>query len=123
MLGDIKNNLAWKPGPGYWFAKGKVMKNVSVLTILGIVSCALLVWLSGCGVVAQVGQFSGDAAMAVLALGSEGSTFYAQPGETEAEGRRRHLRNARINQQNLIHDVDRALLFDQPSKLSSRRID
>ncbi len=94
--GALKNNLAWKPGLGYWFAKGKVMKNVSVLTILGVLFCALALWLGGCG---------------------------SQPGETEAEGHRRHLRNLSINQQNLMRDVDRALLFDEPSKLSGRRID
>lgn len=98
MLGDIKNNLARKPGPGYWFAKGKVMKNVSVLTILGVLLCALALWLGGCG-------------------------YFAQPGETLAEGHRRHLRNLSINQLNLIREVDRALLSDQPSKLTSRRID
>jgi len=98
VLGDIKNNLAWKPGPGYWFAKGKVMKNVSVLTILGVLLCALALWLAGCG-------------------------YFAQPGETLAEGHRRHLRNLSINQLNLMRDVDRALLSDEPSKLSGRRID
>jgi hypothetical protein len=98
VLGDVKNNLAWKPGPGYWFAKGKVMKNVSVLTILGVLLCALALWLGGCG-------------------------YFAQPGETLAEGHRRHLRNLSINQLNLMRDVDRALLIDEPSKLSSRRID
>ncbi len=75
------------------------MKNVSVLTILGVLLCALALWLGGC------------------------SGYSAQPGETEAEGHRRHLRNLSINQQNLNRDVDRALLFDEPSKLSGRRID
>jgi hypothetical protein len=74
------------------------MKNVSVLTILGVLLCALALWLAGCG-------------------------YLAQPGETIAEGHRRHLRNLSINQQNLMHDIDRALLLDQPSKLSDRRID
>ena len=97
-MGDVKNNLAWKPGPGYWFAKGKVMKNVSVLTILGVLLCALALWLGGCG-------------------------HFAQPGETVAEGHRRHLRNLSINQQTLMRDVDKALLLDEPSKLTGRRID
>ncbi|MHC4659701.1 MAG: hypothetical protein ACYS83_11095 [Planctomycetota bacterium] len=74
------------------------MKNVSVLTILGVLLCALALWLGGCG-------------------------YSAQPGETEAEGHRRHLRNLSVNQQNLMYDIDRALLFDEPSKLSDRRID
>ena len=71
------------------------MKNVSVLTILGIVLCALVFWLAGC----------------------------TQSGETALEGRRRHLRNLSVNRQNLMSDVDKALLFDKPSKLTDKRID
>jgi hypothetical protein len=74
------------------------MKNVSVLTILGVLLCALALWLAGCG-------------------------YDAQPGETVAEGHRRHLRNLSINQQNLSRDIDSALLIDKPSKLTDRRID
>ena len=84
------------------------MKNNSVLLVLrstttkngvckavwGIVLCALVVWLAGC----------------------------AQPGETTAEGHRRHLRNLRINQQQLVEDVDTAMLSDEPSKLSDKRV-
>ena len=62
--------------------------------ILGVILFALIFWLSGCG----------------------------QPGETTAEGHRRHIRNVRINQQELNQDVDRALLFDKPSKLSDKRV-
>jgi hypothetical protein len=74
------------------------MKNVSVLTILGVLLCALALWLAGCG-------------------------YFAQPGETVAEGHRRHLRNLSTNQQNLIRDIDSALLINKPSKLTDRRID
>jgi hypothetical protein len=45
-----------------------------------------------------------------------------QPGETTAHGNRRHLRNLNINQENLMSELDRALLFDQPSKLTPMRI-
>jgi len=45
-----------------------------------------------------------------------------QLGETAAEGHRRHLRNARINQQELMGDIDRFLLFREPSKLTPMRI-
>ena len=45
-----------------------------------------------------------------------------QLGETAAEGRRRHERILRINQQELMGDIDRALLFDEPSKLTDKRI-
>jgi len=70
------------------------MKKTSVSMILGIFLFALIFWLSGC----------------------------SQPGETTAEGNRRHIRNVRINQQELNQDVDKALLFDKPSKLSDKRV-
>jgi hypothetical protein len=45
-----------------------------------------------------------------------------QLGETRAEGRRRHKRVIRTNQQELMRDIDRALLLDEPSKLTDKRI-
>ena len=69
-----------------------MMKKLLVCMILGVVMCSLLV--SGC----------------------------AQLGETEAEGRRRHVRTARINQEALMGDMDRAALSDKPSKLTPHRI-
>jgi len=79
------------------FEKGKMMKRVSVLVILGAFLCALVLWLSGCGP-------------------------WDQPGETVAEGRRRHLRNARINRQEMARDIDKVFLLDEPSKLTDKRI-
>ncbi|MHC4571839.1 MAG: hypothetical protein ACYS0C_07170 [Planctomycetota bacterium] len=75
------------------------MKNVSVLTILCVLLCALALWLGGC------------------------NELFHQPGETTAEGHRRHLRNLSVNQQNLIRDIDSFMLFDEPSRLTDRRID
>jgi hypothetical protein len=46
----------------------------------------------------------------------------SQPGETEAQGDQRHLRNLRINQQELMEDIDKTLLYDEPSKLTDRRV-
>ena len=46
----------------------------------------------------------------------------SQPGETAAEGHRRHQRVVRINQQELMADIDKALLIDKPSKLTDKRI-
>ncbi len=74
------------------------MKNISVLAILGIILCAMIFLLAGCG-------------------------YSAQPGETVAEGHRRHLRNLSINQQNLMADIDMVMLADKPSKLTDRKID
>jgi len=45
-----------------------------------------------------------------------------QPGETAAEGHRRHQRIVRINQQEMMADIDTVLMLDQPSKLTERRI-
>lgn len=71
-----------------------MMKNVFVSAILGIVLCALVLLPCGC----------------------------AQPGETAAEGHRRHLRKLRIDTQEMMRDVDKALLTDEPSKLTDKRV-
>jgi len=73
------------------------MKNAFVLTILGILLSVLLFCFAGC-------------------------RYSAQPGETVAEGHRRHLRNLSINQQTMMEDIDSALLFDRPSKLTEKRL-
>ena len=46
----------------------------------------------------------------------------SQPGETVAEGSRRHDRVARIKQQEMMSDIDTFLLTDQPSKLTKKRV-
>ena len=46
----------------------------------------------------------------------------SQPGETAAEGHRRHQRMARINQQEMMTDIDAVLLLDEPSRLTDKRI-
>jgi len=74
--------------------RSSTTKNGVCKAVLGIVLCALVVWLAGC----------------------------AQQGETTAEGHRRHLRNLQINQQQLIEDIDTVMLSDEPSKLSDKRI-
>ena len=51
-----------------------------------------------------------------------GCSSYEQPGETAAEGRRRHERVARINRQEMMADIDTFLLLDRPSRLTGRRI-
>jgi len=47
---------------------------------------------------------------------------FSQPGETAAEGHRRHRRMARINQQEMMADIDAVLMLDEPSKLTEKRI-
>jgi hypothetical protein len=107
--------------------EGKMMKNTEkaksftfCLFALSFVLGALVLWLSGCGYVFRAGRSVDDAATDVLMLGS--NEEFAQLGETEAEGRRRHLRNKRLNQQQLMEDIDAFLLLDEPSRLTTRRI-
>jgi len=82
-----------------FYKKGKVMKNTSFFVckvILAIFLCALVFLPSGCS--------------------------FQQPGETVAEGDRRHKRIVRINQQGMMADIDRVLLLDKPSRLTDKRI-
>jgi hypothetical protein len=51
-----------------------------------------------------------------------GCSSYVQMGETAAEGHRRHLRVQRINQQQLMADLDSFMLVDRPGKLTDKRI-
>ena len=51
-----------------------------------------------------------------------GCSSYEQPGETTAEGHRRHQRAARINRQEMMADIDKVMLLDRPSRLTDKRI-
>jgi hypothetical protein len=76
------------------------MKSVSVFVCKVILTLILLVFVflpCGCG-------------------------SYEQMGETAAEGHRRHLRNLRINRQQMMADLDMIMLLDKPSKLTDKRI-
>lgn len=64
------------------------------LLCLGTLLCALVFYLSGC----------------------------SQPGETTAEGHRKHLRTLSLNRQEMEQDIDRFLLLDRPSRLTDKRI-
>jgi hypothetical protein len=63
--------------------------------VLGLILCFMAFWLTGC---------------------------LEQQGETLAEGQRRHARTLRVNQQELMGDIDKVLLMDRPSKLTDKRI-
>jgi hypothetical protein len=74
------------------------MKNTSVFVckvVLAVVLFALLILPCGCS---------------------------KQLGETVAEGQRRHRRVLRINHQEMMEDIDRVLLLDQPSRLTDKRV-
>ena len=60
--------------------------------------------------------------LSILFLLPGGCSSYEQPGETAAEGRRRHLRNERIDQQELMADLDKLMQTDKPSRLTDKRI-
>ncbi len=74
-----------------------MMKRVSVLTVLGVFLSVLLLYCTGCA-------------------------FFSQPGETTAEGNRRHVETLRVNNQQMMQDIDRVLLLDRPSKLNEMRM-
>jgi len=60
--------------------------------------------------------------MSVFVLLPCGCSSYEQMGETAAEGRRRHQRNLRLNQQQIMADLDMFWLVDKPSRLTDKRI-
>lgn len=62
------------------------------------------------------------ALLCALFLVPLGCSSYDQMGETAAEGRRRHERTLRINNQQMMEDLDQSLLLDRPSKLTEKRI-
>lgn len=82
-----------------WPVKGEMMKSVCDSVCKVILPVTLLV-------------------LAFMPFGCSSS----QPGETAAEGHRRHQRVVRINQQQLMADIDTVLLLDEPSKLTDKRI-
>ena len=70
---------------------------------------------SACKVVLSV-------AFLALVFMLSGCNSLSQPGETAAEGSRRHNRITRLNQQEMMADIDKTLMLDKPSKLSDKRI-
>jgi hypothetical protein len=57
-----------------------------------------------------------------LVVFSTGCGLFNQPGKTPAEINRDHARMLRINQQELMADIDRTMLWDKPSKLTDKRL-
>jgi hypothetical protein len=50
------------------------------------------------------------------------STGCDQPGKTAAEVNRDHVRMLRVNQQELMYDIDRTMFFDEPHRLTERHM-
>jgi len=51
-----------------------------------------------------------------------GCRSYNQMGETTAEGHRRHKRVLRLNNNEMMADLDAFMLLDKPSKLTDKKI-
>jgi len=82
-----------------------MMKKAFVPMVLSVILCFVVFSISGC--------------FCIPPVGGKGC---AQIGETEAEGHRRHLRNARINHQQMLEDIDTFMLYDKPSTLTDKRL-
>jgi len=88
------------------YKRGKVMRNS----------------IAGAGFAARCSKWVLAFVLCLLTVAMFGCTCYDQPGETLAEGRRRHIRTNRIRSQQLMQDLDAALLLDRPSKLTDKKI-
>jgi len=73
------------------------MKNRITVSLLIVVLLALVVMSTGCG-------------------------LFGQPGKTAAEVNREHIRTLKINENEMMADVDKALLLDEPSKLTEKHL-
>jgi hypothetical protein len=78
-----------------------------------------------CGKGIAMKRFFVGISLAVLlvsfVLSLSGCTL-SQPGETTAEGSRRHVRALRLNNQEMNHDLDAFFLLDEPSSLTEHVI-
>ena len=57
-----------------------------------------------------------------LVVLSTGCGLFNEPGKTPAQVNRDHIRTLRINQQEMMADIDRTLDLDKPSKLTDKRL-
>jgi hypothetical protein len=58
----------------------------------------------------------------LLVVLSTGCGLFNHPGKTAAEVNREHVRTLRVNQQEMMADIDKVLLVDKPSKLTDKRL-
>ena len=73
------------------------MRNKVAVSLLAVLLLSLAVLLTGCG-------------------------LFDQPGKTAAEVNREHARMLRVNQQQMMADIDRTLGTDKPSTLTDKRL-
>jgi predicted small metal-binding protein len=74
-----------------------IMRNSFTVSILVLALLAVIVLSSGCG-------------------------FFSHPGKTAAEVHRDQVRTIKMNHQELMADIDRAVFLDHPSRLTDKRI-
>ena len=74
-----------------------IMRNSFRVSVLVVVLSAMIVLSSGCG-------------------------FFNHPGKTPAEVHRDQMRTIKMNHQELMSDIDRAVFLDKPSTLTNRNI-
>jgi hypothetical protein len=92
------NILEWSPFGGLPGGNGEyIMKNRIVVSLLGVALFALATMSTGCG-------------------------LFDQQGKTADEVHRDHLRMLRVNQQEMMRDIDRTLLVDKPSGLTEKKL-
>lgn len=58
----------------------------------------------------------------VLATTLAGCSLFNQQGETADEVNRDHIRTLRINQEQMMRDIDRTLDLDKPSSLTENKL-
>jgi hypothetical protein len=73
------------------------MKNRIVVSLLGVTLLTLATMSTGCG-------------------------FFNQQGETAGEVNRDHIRTLRVNNEQMMHDIDRTFFLDKPSSLSEMKL-
>ena len=71
-----------------------MMKNILVSITLGAILCMMVFWLGAC----------------------------SHLGQTKEQVKRNHIRNARLNRQEMAEDVDALFHLNEPSKLTDKRI-
>jgi hypothetical protein len=57
-----------------------------------------------------------------LMLSLTGCQFWAQPGKTAQEGTREQIRTLKVNNREMMQDLNHALLLNEPSKLNEMSI-
>lgn len=73
------------------------MKNRIVVSLLGVVLLTLATMSTGCG-------------------------LFDQQGKTADEVNRDHIRMLRVNQEQLMYDIDRTMFLDKPSSLTQNKL-